>query len=89
MPLPWTIGLVSACPIHHCELETVCPHRNLGETPTGRSAKRFAMSAPGVCGSCGSRSGAYEDLLRCACIARGLGASEPASDLHRPASRGA
>ncbi len=60
MPLLWTIGMVTACPIHHCELETVCPHCSLGETPTGRSAKRFAMSAPGVCGSCGSWLGAYD-----------------------------
>jgi len=60
--LLWTIGLVTACPVHGCVLETACPHCGHGRTATGRTSKRFAMHAPGVCGECGGWLGAHDPV---------------------------
>jgi hypothetical protein len=50
--LLWTVGHVTACPIHKCRLVSVCQHCGEGETPSGRKAKRMSMIGPGACGSC-------------------------------------
>lgn len=60
LPLLWSIGIVDACPIHGCGLESVCPHCGQGQTGTGRRTKRFAMSFPGVCAGCGGWLGAHD-----------------------------
>ena len=50
--LAWSIGLVEACPVHKTQLESACHHCGAGRTATGRKTRRFAMHAPGVCGTC-------------------------------------
>ncbi len=52
LPVAWSIGIVTACPVHETVLETVCHHCGAGQTPTGKGTRRFAMHAPGVCGTC-------------------------------------
>jgi len=56
--LLWTVGHVTACPVHGCKLECVCPHCGEGATPQGRKAKRMSMLGPGACGACGAWLGA-------------------------------
>lgn len=60
LPLAWSVGLVTACGIHGTVLETACHHCGAGQTPTGKSTRRFAMHAPGVCGTCGEWLGACD-----------------------------
>ena len=50
--LAWSIGLVEACPVHKTQLESACHHCGAGRTASGRKTRRFAMHAPGVCGTC-------------------------------------
>lgn len=74
--LLWTVGLVTACPVHGCRLETACQSCGEGRTQTGRRAKRMSMLGPGACGSCGAWLGGRD-----VCGAGEIRAVAPATDL--------
>ena len=84
--LAWSIGLVEACPVHKTQLESACHHCGAGRTATGRKTRRFAMHAPGVCGTCshwlGTRDPRHPDATprevapasdHAICVARQIG----------------
>ena len=60
LPAAWSLGMVSACAIHGTVLESVCHHCGAGQTATGQGTRRFAMDAPGVCGTCGEWLGTVD-----------------------------